>query len=110
MRQEHENAPDLADSAIYCVAPLGSAQDFKAWADNAGPGQTGIYFVGHLAVARDLERQPFGLLDATKTNALAITAMRLSDAGAIQLTQRRVNDGCYLYMAKRTMQRLVAHA
>lgn len=69
--------------------------DVREWLRHADPGSRKVYHTGHLAVDRatdlDLEIE-------------AHEWMRASDAGLVQLHQRRGPDGAMIYYAIRTQE------
>lgn len=96
-------APDYAESGLVFALPLGGPDEALAWIKNANHGDKVVYFVGHLAVARDHEGVPFGGPKARRADAVGTIMSKASDAKWVQLTQQRVADGCFLYVARRTV-------
>ena len=60
------------------------------WRSRASVGDKVIYHTGDLAMDR---------LGDPVLDGIAVAAMRLSDAGRVALTQRRVSPGVYEYVA-----------
>lgn len=75
-----------------------TAEEFRAFAITAGPGEVARYHRGVLANDRERELQ---LEEDKRLNRLADTAMNLAEIGFFHLTQRRDGD-VFCYLATRT--------
>lgn len=97
----------VAESAPIFLLPAGDAEAVTTRLYGANPGETVLYFLGELAVARDADTSPFGPQVASEASAIADTVLRYSREGWIELTQRRISHcpPCFAYLAKRRVAR-----
>jgi hypothetical protein len=83
------------------VEMIASADELRAWAARAVPGQAIVYFHGFLAIERstfDPATRSHGVVEPI--DELANAALELAGAGVINLCQRRNGVG-WEYLAQR---------
>lgn len=76
---------------------MSNVEFFEHWLTGAPAGQSWCYHQGYLAV----DREQFG---GSEVAALAQRAWRASEEGFVLLTQRRLGEGSYEYLATRTAE------
>jgi hypothetical protein len=84
-------------------APLTIA-GFRAWQRRAAPGERLVYWRGLLAA----DRAPGSSLDGRhriRLDKLATEALAAADADLVHLTQQRLGDGLFAYLAAKASKR-----
>jgi len=66
---------------------------------DASPGDTLVYYIGHLAADRDLVTSKLPAAQRVDLDRLARRALRMHDEGLVHLVQRRVAPESVAYLA-----------
>ena len=75
--------------------------DFCVWVADAQPGDSIIYYTGHLSRDRLPHRDGYADAIRRKISELGNAAWMLGDENWVHLVQRRVSYGCWDYIAVR---------
>src|SRR5918996_6638770 len=78
-----------------------TADDFCGWVAKAVPGDTTVYYHGHLGHDRCRSTTDLAERDRQRLVALARQALLAAEGGRVCLFQRRHSDGDYSYLAVR---------